>query len=72
MNDINRHDRPVRADAFVVRKWCCAKAGSLIWNHYTRFEAQRTGSRIVVVDLLCDGFGEVLCVAEVGVEVQAK
>ena len=48
------------------------KAGLLIWHHYTHFEAQRTGSRIVVVDLLCDGFGEVFCAAEFGVQVQVK
>ena len=48
------------------------KADSLICRHYTHFEAQRTGSRIVVVDLLCDGFGEGFCAAEFGVEVQAK
>ena len=59
-------------DAFVAREWCSVKAGSLIWHHYTRFEAQRTGSRIVLVDLLCEGFGEVLCAAEVRVQSQGK
>ena len=37
------------------------KAELLVWRHYTHFEAQRAGGRIVVVDLLCDGFGEVFC-----------
>jgi hypothetical protein len=38
----------------------------LIWHHYIHFEAQRTGSQIVVVDLLCDVFGEGFCAAEFG------
>ena len=60
----------LRADAFVAREWRCVKAGSLIWHHYIHFEAQRTGSRIALVDLLCDGFGEVFCAVEFGVQVK--
>ena len=63
---------PARAAALVVREWCCVKAELLVWRHYTHFEAQRAGCRIVVVDLLCDGFGEVFCAAEFGVQVQVK
>ena len=48
------------------------KADSLICRHYTHFEAQRTGSRIVVVDLLYDGLGEVSWAAASGVQVQVK
>ena len=70
--DFNRQDIPARAAALVVREWCCVKAELLVWRHYTHFEAQRAGCRIVVVDLLCDGFGEVFCAAEFGVQVQVK
>ena len=69
---IRRHDRPVRADAFVASGWCSVEVSLLIWHHYTHFEAQRTGRRIVKVDLLCDGFGEVFCAADFGVKAQAK
>ena len=56
----------------LVREWCCVKAELLVWLHYTHFEAQRTGSRIMVADLLCDGVGEVRCAAKFGVQVQVK
>ena len=45
---------------------------SLIWHHYTHFEAQRVSRQMVMVDLLRDRFREECCAAESGVQVQVK
>ena len=60
-----KHTVDADVDAFVVREWCCMKAGSLIWHHDTHFEAQRTSSLIVEADWLCDA-------VEIGVQVLVK